>query len=164
MIKTDRTLDLSKDGETPYTLSFLYPYTQSMATGDNEGSSVLWLDYKGVSILFTGDAPTAVEGELLRDDQYGFFKDKGVELSDTEILKVAHHGSAYSTSMELLTYLNLQTAILSCGKGNAYGHPANEVLEKLEIVGADVYRTDEVGHIIVTVLQDGTYSTKTVKS
>jgi competence protein ComEC len=162
LFTTDRTLDLSGKGDTPYTLSFLYPYSDRMTDGDNEGSAVFWLDYMGVSFLFTGDAPKEVEEELLRDDGFGFFDERGVTLADTEILKVAHHGSSNSTSMELLTYLNLETAIISCGKDNAYGHPADVVMGMLEVVGADVYRTDESGHIILTVGQDGNYTVKTV--
>ena len=118
----------------------------------------------GVSFLFTGDASSEVEEVLVRDDGYGFLKEKKVELSSTEILKVAHHGSVNSSSLEFLNYLNLQTAVISCGKDNAYGHPADSVLDKLQMVGADVYRTDEDGHIIVTVKEDGSYFVERVKS
>ena len=165
LIESNRTLDISGEGKFPYTLTFLYPYQLSEETGDNNASSaVIWLDYMGVSALFTGDAPVQVEEILLRDDGYGFFDQKGVELESTEILKVAHHGSADSSSLAFLQYLNLQTAVLSCGKDNAYGHPTQGVLDNLAFVGATTYRTDESGHIILTVRQDGTYSVQTVKS
>lgn len=164
LIKTDRTIDLSQDGAASYTLSFLYPYMEALEEEEDEGSAVFWLDYMGVSFLFTGDATSAVEETLIRDDEYGFFKEKKVELSSTEILKVAHHGSGASSSLPFLNHLNLQTAIISCGKDNAYGHPADAVVDKLQIVGADVYRTDESGHIIVTVKEDGTYFVERVKS
>lgn len=163
LFKTDRSLNLSQDGATPYTLSCLYPYMENLEE-ENEDSAVFWLDYMGVSFLFTGDASSEVEEVLVRDDEYGFLKEKKVELSSTEILKVAHHGSVNSSSLEFLNYLNLQTAVISCGKDNAYGHPADSVLDKLQIVGADVYRTDEDGHIIVTVKEDGSYFVERVKS
>ncbi|MBP3422483.1 MAG: MBL fold metallo-hydrolase [Clostridia bacterium] len=163
LFETNRALNLSQDGATPYTLSFLYPYMENLEE-ENEGSAVFWLDYMGVSFLFTGDASSEVEEVLVRDDEYGFLKEKKVELSSTEILKVAHHGSVNSSSLEFLNYLNLQTAVISCGKDNAYGHPADSVLDKLQIVGSDVYRTDEDGHIIVTVKEDGSYFVERVKS
>ena len=163
LVETNRTVNLSVEGKTPYTLCFLYPYSYKMTYGDNEGSAVFWLDYMGVSFLFAGDAPIEVEEGLLRDDGLGLL-DKRVSLSSTEILKVSHHGSANASSWGFLSYLNLQTAIISCGKDNAYNHPADVVMEKLEMLSADVYRTDEKGHIIVTVDVDGNYGIKTVKS
>ena len=163
LLESNRTVDLSQDGETPYTLSFLYPYSEKMTEGDNEGSAVFWLDYMGISFLFTGDAPAEVEEVLLRDEKLGFFDNRGVELSSTEVLKVAHHGSAQSSTMEFLSYLNLETAIISCGVDNPYNHPADVVMEKLEMLGSDVYRTDENGHVIVTVTEAGTYTVATEK-
>ena len=75
------------------------------------------------------------------------FKNRGVELTSTEILKVAHHGSKYSTSANFLEYLNVKTAIISSGKENAYGHPTKEVLDRLQEVNAEIYRTDKEGNI-----------------
>lgn len=163
LMESNRTIDLSQDDESPYTLAFLYPYSVTSTDEDNEGSAVFWLDYMGVSFLFTGDAPAEVEELLLRDDKLGFFDKRGVELSDTEILKVAHHGSAQSSTMEFLNYLNLETAIISCGIDNPYNHPADVVMEKLEMLGAGVYRTDENGHVIVTVTEGGVYTVNTLK-
>jgi beta-lactamase superfamily II metal-dependent hydrolase len=157
------TVDLSNADETPYTLSFLYPYTKGMVHGDNEGSVVFWLDYMGVSFLFTGDAPTEVEEELMRIHSLELLDEK-VCLDSTEIVKLGHHGSSQSSSKSFLEYLNLETAILSCGANNSYGHPAEGVMESLSNLSADVYRTDEMGNIIVTVGADGKYTVKTLKS
>ena len=154
-----------------YTFEVLYPLTSDISgvtggalleTNDNATSSVIWVDYMGVSALFTGDAPTSVEGILLRDDELGLL-DGRVSLTETEILKVSHHGSADSTSLGFLEYLGVQTAVISCGKENVYGHPTQSVLTALNAAKADVYRTDLQGHIILTISADGTYRVKTVK-
>lgn len=151
------------DGEYPYTLSFIYPQAITVdgemqaATENNALSSVLWLDYQGVSALFTGDAPTTTENTLMLDDGTGLLSRYGVDLKSTEILKVAHHGSADSTSKAFVEYMNAETAIVSCGAENAYGHPSAEVIETLTGAGVDVYRTDTQGSVIVTVTAQGEY-------
>ena len=88
----------------------------------------------------------------------------GVDLGSTEILKVAHHGSADSTCAEFLEYLNVQTAVISCGINNAYGHPNFAVLDRLQNVGAKNYRTDANGHICITISPQGTYAVTTLKN
>ena len=69
------------------------------------------------------------------------------------ILKVAHHGSRTSTSQELLDAWHPQIAIVSCGRGNTFGHPAPEVIDRLKSSGATIYRTDLDGE--VTIETDG---------
>lgn len=161
-----RSVILNGDGTYPYTLSFLYPYSLDVLEGDlgesNDVSAIVWMDYKGVSTLFTGDATSEVESVLMRDDTLGLFQQRGVDLASTEILKVAHHGSKYSTSEKFLKYLHTQTAVISCGNGNIYGHPNAETLERLQNVNADVYRTDKNGNVMITIHQDGTYTTKSI--
>ncbi len=152
-----------------YRFSFLYPYTatredEAEKSDANEESAVIWLDYHGVNALFTGDAPQSMEEILLRDDALGLFEKRRVDLHSIEILKVAHHGSAYSGCAEFLSTIGVRTAVISCGKNNVYGHPSSETLERLESVGADVYRTDESGHVVLTISADGTYAVETVKS
>ena len=156
-----RSVDLSADGDNGYTLSFLYPYTLQTETGaaldDNESSAVIWLDYQGTSLLLTGDAPSATEEKLVRDHRLGLLKDT-VSLSDTEILKVAHHGSDSSTSEAFLQYLHIEAAVISCGEGNLYGHPTERVLASISAAGASVYRTDKQGHLLLTVQSSGEYA------
>ena len=168
---SERYTVLGSDVESNgYTFAFLYPYpmdadgglTNETGSDDNASSSVLWLDYQGVSTLFTGDAPFKTEEILMRDDRLSLFDVCNVELSDTEILKVAHHGSADSTSLEFLDYLQVKTAVISCGKNNVYGHPTEEVKYNLEKAGVTSYRTDENGTVIVTVTSLGEYSVSTV--
>ena len=81
-----------------------------------------------------------------------------VNLASTEILKVGHHGSATSTSLDFLKYLNVETAVISCGKNNLYGHPTQRVLGDLQTVNAQVYRTDWDGTIMITVKETGVYT------
>ncbi len=160
-----RRVILDGKGEYPYTLSFLYPYLRSEAemeeakADNNALSSVIWLDYQGVSALFTGDAPSATEEVLMRDDgELGVLKDRGVDLKSTEILKVAHHGSADSTSLRFLNYLQVETAVISCGKNNSYGHPSDQVQRNLQSAEVDCYRTDENGTVMITVFKNGEYT------
>jgi len=164
LYEADRTIEI-RDLEYGYRLSFLYPY-KGMETDEkdnNASSAVLWLDYLGVSALLMGDATSEVENRLIRDDVWGFFQDKDVNLQETEILKLSHHGSGESSTKEFLQYLNLQAGIISCGKDNVYRHPAREVLENLSALDADVYRTDVNGSILLTVSPNGKYTVKTEK-
>ena len=162
-----RNVILNGVGEYAYHLSFLYPYSMDIEEGNagteenNQSSAVVWLDYQGISALFTGDAPTETEEMLLRDDKLGVLANRGVQLSSTEILKVAHHGSKYSSDLEFLQYLNVETAIISSGKGNIYGHPTQEVLDRLQSVNAEIYRTDTMSNIMITVF-DGKYKTQKI--
>lgn len=158
LLKTSsRRVSLSINGDMPYTFAFLYPYGDE----SKDVSSVVWLDYMGVSTLLMGDADTQTEEILVRDDKdLHILSAYGVTLSETEILRVGHHGSSYSSSREFLDYINVETAVISCGENNAYGHPSSDVLARLETVGATVYRTDTDGHIVVTVKKDGTYKTE----
>lgn len=154
-----------------YRLQFLYPYTSDLQSSiekgeyqedTNESSAVVWLEYQGVSALFTGDAPKIVEEKLVRDDKLGLLDGLGVALTSTEILKVAHHGSDESTSAEFLEYLGVKTAVISCGENNAYNHPSPTVFALLSQKGVDSYRTDKQGSIIATIAQNGSYSLKTL--
>ena len=65
------------------------------------------------------------------------------------IYDVAHHGSGNSNSEEFIELLKPRVSVISCGKDNSYGHPADEVLERLDKVGSDVWVTYECGQIEV---------------
>jgi competence protein ComEC len=158
----------------PYQVSFLYPYGADKeeiidkgnfidSQKENDYSAVIWLDYFGCRALFTGDAPRAVEEKLVRDAQSGLLDERTVDLSSTEILKVAHHGSEDATSAAFLNYLNAKTAVISCGAKNSYGHPTTAVLNRLNEQNVDVYRTDFKGHVTVTMKANGEYGVRTHK-
>ncbi len=114
--------------------------------GANEYSTVLFMKYGKFTALFTGD----VEGEGLEDITKVIAANSEL-FKNLTILKVAHHGSRYTTDEEFLKLLNPKVALVSCGRNNSYGHPHRELLQRLEDVGATVYRTDESGEITVLV-------------
>ena len=143
----------------------LSPYSQG-ETDENDSSTVLYLNYGGVSAVLGGDITEAREKRLVEEyaiDETLF--DSGeheVRLSGVDILKAAHHGSRYSSSEEWLRLLSPKTAIISCGIGNAYAHPTGEVIARLKAASPNVkvYRTDEFEHIIVSIYE-GKYTVLT---
>jgi competence protein ComEC len=110
---------------------------------ENNESVVIFLDFYDSEFLFTGDMETWAENEVL-DAQY---------FVDADVLKVAHHGSSTGTSQAFLEAVTPEYAVISCGRGNKYGHPHKETLERLIAAGAEIYRTDESGDILF--LTDG---------
>jgi beta-lactamase superfamily II metal-dependent hydrolase len=110
----------------------------------NEYSLVTKLLYGDTSFLFTGDAESVSELEMVR---------AGYDL-DVDLLKVGHHGGETSTSQTFLDAVSPEYAVISVGEGNTYGHPHDKTLSRLNIIGAKIYRTDKQGIIIAT--SDGT--------
>jgi competence protein ComEC len=109
----------------------------------NDDSIVVEVLYGDVAILLTGDISADVERSIAPH----------LTPARVRILKVAHHGSRTSTSGELLDAWRPQIAVISCGRGNSFGHPAPEVIDRLHDVGARTYRTDLDGE--VTLKTDG---------
>ena len=120
----------------------LYP-PLSGGTSNEEGLFVL-TSCGDFDTLITGDADSFVEQMLV----------KYYPIPDLELLMVGHHGSKHSTSAQLLEVLRPELAVISVGY-NSYGHPADETLERLASLGAQVRRTDLDGPITIT-LRDGT--------
>ena len=104
----------------------------------NSSSIILEVNYKNTSYLFTGDTTTETEKEILDS------------LNEIDVLKVAHHGSQYGTSAQFLLKTKPKYAIISVGKDNDYGYPKQVVLDKLNELNTKVYRTDELGTIILS--------------
>jgi len=104
----------------------------------NNYSAVIKLTYGNTAFLFTGDAENISENEILAGN-YDLKAD---------ILKVGHHGSDSSTTKSFLTAVMPEFAVICVGKGNEYGHPHKEILNRLFEAGIKVYRTDESGNII----------------
>ena len=107
---------------------------------ENDRSLVFNLDFQGKKWLFTGDAPSKVEAKIIEDHP---------EL-DCDILKVGHHGSSTSTSAAFLDVVTPEVAIISCGVNNKYGHPNDDVLQRLEERNIKIRRTDLEGTITYT--------------
>ena len=106
----------------------------------NDDSVVLEIVSGDVALLLTGDISTEVERQIA----------PLLTPARTRVLKVAHHGSRTSTSRELLAAWPPQIALISAGRGNTFGHPAPEVIRRLEASGARIYRTDRHGQITLT--------------
>ena len=128
--------------ETITTLSYdgvqvtLYPSVREKT--DNESGLCILFQTENCDILITGDRDRTGELELLAQ----------TDLPELELLIVGHHGSQYSTSPELLAQTQPDTAIISVSAFNPYGHPNQEVLDRLAQIGCHVYRTDEDGDVI----------------
>lgn len=120
----------------------LNPQKGCSAVGENAYSECIYGDFGSFSLLLTGDAEGEGEKALLAELQ-------SREIGSVTLLKTAHHGSRNSTSQELLAQLHPQAAVISCGKNNRYGHPHEELLERLEQVGSHVFRTDHGGAVIL---------------
>ena len=104
----------------------------------NENSVAVLFQTEKCDTLLTGDMSQFRERLLLRR----------IQLPELELLIVGHHGSKYSTSEELLAAASPDTAFISVGENNPYGHPAQEVLERLKAAGCGIYRTDLSGDLI----------------
>ena len=105
----------------------------------NDDSLVMRLTYGDTSFLFTGDMTRTAEKELL---------ESGADVK-CDVLKVGHHGSSGSTSYRFLYEAEPKIAVISCGKNNDYGHPHEETLSRLSDAGVTVYRTDQLGTVVI---------------
>ncbi|GFP75204.1 ComEC/Rec2 family competence protein [Clostridium fungisolvens] len=106
----------------------------------NNYSPIIKVTYGKNSFLFTGDAEKLEETEVLQ---------KKYDIK-ADVLKVGHHGSSSSTGKDFLSKVSPSVAVISCGKGNDYGHPHKETLKTLEDAKVKVYRTDLSGTIVIT--------------
>lgn len=117
----------------------------------NKDSIVLKLYYGNISLLFMGDAPSDIEHSILNKDL------------KSNVLRVGHHGSRYSTSANFLYKVHPEYSIISVGNNNDYGHPHKVTIDKLNRINSKIYRTDLNGTIIMT--SDGNnISFKTIKT
>lgn len=125
----------------------MHPAETFAGEDTNAASMVIYLTYGEFSMLLTGDVEGAGERQLT-----AYLDERAVR--NLTVLKVSHHGSRGTTSDALLQQLQPAIAVISCGKGNRYGHPHQETLERLAAVGTAIYRTDEKGAIIVEVSEN----------
>ena len=123
--------------------------------GGNDDSMIVRLDYGDCSMLLTGDAVAESEERLL-----GMVPEEKLRV---DLLKVAHHGSSGSSSESFLQRVSPRIAVISCGNGNPFSHPHEELLNRLRSINADIYRTDLNGTL--RFFCDGsTFSLESVRS
>ena len=127
-------------------LTCFYPKADMPAdfSDRNQQSLVIRADYQDFRMLFTGDVNQ--EGELMALDFAG-----EEALSYIQVLKTAHHGSRFSSGESFLSAVNPDWAIISYEKGNSYGHPHEETLERMNAQGIKLYQTGEQGAIMLHI-------------
>jgi competence protein ComEC len=110
-------------------------------SNENNSSMVLKITFGQMSLLLTGDAETPVNSYLMQNF--------GADLFAT-ILKVNHHGSSDGTTSAWVQMVSPETAVISCGAGNPYGHPHSSTLQNLQSNHVEIFRTDLLGNVSVT--------------
>ena len=106
---------------------------------ENESGLCILFQEENCDILITGDRDAVGEKDLLTQ----------LLVPDLEVLIVGHHGSAYATSDLLLIAAQPEVAVISVGANNRYKHPSQETLDRLELFGCQVLRTDQTGTITI---------------
>lgn len=112
----------------------------------NDQSLVLIYTNGEDKMLFTGDAEEETEKEILS------------RIPDVDLLKVGHHGSRSSSTKEFLNKANPEYAVILSAKGNSYGHPHKETMQKLKDMGIEVHRSDECSHIMFESTGNGIFT------
>lgn len=155
-LKKGDVLKLEKD----LTLKVLWPLAskEKMITENavNNNSLVAKLEYGSFSCLFTGDIEKIAEEEILANIKN---VDKDIEAT---VLKVAHHGSKSSSINEFLTAVKPKIALIGVGKNNKFGHPSDEVIQRLQKNKAKIYRTDFSGEIEMLIFKGGDVKIQTL--
>ena len=122
-------------------IEVLNPDDAAVQTEDtNNASVVIKLTYGQISFLLPGDAEMKANQAML---------DRGADVRST-VLKLGHHGSRTSTTVDWLKQVSPQIGIISAGADNSYGHPHPEVIAALKQLGIQYVRTDEHGTITIT--------------
>ncbi|NCB91303.1 MAG: MBL fold metallo-hydrolase [Clostridia bacterium] len=113
---------------------------KEITDSSNDNSIAVKIEQGDMSFILTGDAEHESEEEMC---------DSGIDMECT-VLCLGHHGSANSTSWDFLQETVPEYAVISCGEGNKYGHPAADTMEKLESMEIEVLRTDMQGTIVAS--------------
>ena len=125
-------------------------YHHQSVSDVNESSVVMELRVDDMKFLLMGDSGEETERALLRENVF----------SKVDILKVGHHGSARGSSSSFLNAIRPAMAIISSGADNRYGHPHRATLDRLQKIGARIFRTDTDGTVCVSV-ENGELHTRT---
>lgn len=127
-------------------LEILHPVSGVYSSAVNDDSVMFILRYEEFEMLFTGDASTEIEEEIIE----WYIKQGREQELDVDILKVGHHGSKTSTGNAFLNAIRPDIGVISVGAGNKFGHPHSGPLANLHRAGVDVLRTDLHGRITCT--------------
>ncbi len=109
------------------------------------------LQYDKFSILFTGDIEKEAESQIINSKHS----------IESTILKLAHHGSKTSSTEEFLQRVKPQVALVGVGENNNFGHPNQEIVDRINENNIQLYRTDKMGEIEITVNKKGEIKIKT---
>lgn len=135
------------------TVEVLHPVEPLSPSSTNNSSLVIRLTYGEVSFLFTGDLETnGGEDVVLAALSTGIIDD-----ISADVLKVAHHGSVSSTCTQWLAQVDPSMAAICVGSGNPYGHPHDEVIDRLNGRNIDIHRTDLDGTFYISSDGQGVY-------
>ena len=115
----------------------IYPTGEEDIEDQNEASIVMRMDYKGLSMLFTGDIAGSTEEKIIDSSDE--------DILDCDILKVCHHGSKNSSTDDFLKKVSPKLYLISCGLMNRYGHPHRDALSRMAGEGGRILRTDHMG-------------------
>ena len=128
-------------------IDVLWPSLENIISENilNNNSLVCKLVYKNFSMLFTGDIEKIAEQRILEKYSQNINKLKAT------VLKVAHHGSKTSSTIEFLKVVKPKIAVIGVGANNTFGHPSDITLESLEQLKCKIYRTDKNGEISIIV-------------
>ena len=134
------TITIPKIGET-FKLGeadFTVLYTGTNSSDLNSTSIIIKMIFGNYSYLFTGDTTSEIEKLIFKEN------------IDVDVLKVAHHGSKTSSSLEFLQKVTPSYAIISVGKNNSYNHPSTTTIKRLKKYTNNIYLTSELGTILLT--------------
>ena len=119
------------------TMKFIQPSVDY--SDNNDDSVVTYLEYKDVNFMFTGDIEADAEKDMVAQNL----------VTDVDFMSVPHHGSKGSSTEAFLEKAKPEHAIVSVGANNSYGHPTADALNRYNAIGSKVYRTDQLGDIVI---------------
>lgn len=120
----------------------------------NNNSIVCKLNYKNFSMLFSGDIEEIAEKQILQEYK------NSLQVLNSTVLKVGHHGSKTSSTKDFIESVKPKFALIGVGENNKFGHPNDDVIERLKNLGSKIYRTDQMGEISIVINNSGRIQVK----
>lgn len=135
-VATDGIFDFSQNVMT----SMYVPYDNGhgFSSNENDNSIIVRLTYGKESFLFTGDCEMDCEASVSNANL------------QSQVLKVAHHGSQTSSTLAFLSKVKPEVAVIEVGAGNSYGHPSDDTVQRFNYLSVPTYRTDINGDVVIT--------------